>query len=124
MAPTELQVRRVDPRLFTASLDGIEVARARVAPGDGVWEVYSTVVQPEHEGQGIAAQLIGFVLDSAEAAGVRVIPSCWYVDRFMTRASPRYDHLRLGAAAAGSAPGEACLIAPVVVGHDGDAPAG
>ena len=124
MPSTELQLRQVDAHLFTASLNGVEVARAKVAPGDGVWEVFSTVVQPEFEGQGIAAALVGFLLDSAETAGVAVVPSCWYVDRFMTRTSPRYDHLRVGAAAAGSAPGEACLIAPVVVGHDGDASAG
>ena len=120
----ELQLRQVDAQLFTASLHGVEVGRARVAPGDGVWEVFSTVVQPEYEGQGIAAALVGFLLDSAETAGVEVIPSCWYVDRFIRRTSPRYDHLRHGAAAARSAPGESCLIAPAVVGHEKDASAG
>ena len=124
MLPTQLQLRRVDARLFIATLDGVEVARVRVAPGDGVWELYSTVVQPEYEGRGIAAQLVGFVLESAEAAGVQVIPSCWYVDRFIRRSSPRYDHLRHGTAAAPSVAGEACLIAPVVVGQEQEGGAG
>lgn len=90
------------------------MGRVRLAVGDGVWEVYSTIVQPRYEGRGIAAALVRRVLDDAEDAQVAVIPSCWYVDGLMRRDSPRYDHLRQ--AVERSRDDDTCLIAPMVVG--------
>lgn len=111
----ELALRRVNDQLFTASLAGVEVARASVAIGDGVWEFYSTVVQPAYEGRGIAGRLVRFALAAAEDDGVTVVASCWYVDALMSRASPRYDHLRAGHAVPAAEPGDACRIAPAVL---------
>ncbi len=111
-----LELERISEWLFVARSQGVQVARCSVAGGDGVWEVYSTVVDPAHEGRGIASRLVRFVLDAAEESGVRVIPSCWFVDGWMQRHSPRYDHLRHGARVPGVA-GEdpACRIAPTVL---------
>ena len=117
MRPVDLLIARVDRTTFTASVAGATVGRVRVAVGDGVWELYSTVVEAAFEGRGIASRLVRHVLDRAEAEGVRVVPSCWYVDGLMQRSSPRYDHLRVGAAAVAGA-GDACLIRPVVVTPD------
>ena len=115
MAQEGLVLTRVDDSLFTATHDGVEVGRAAVAIGDGVWEFYTTVTAPEYQGRGIAGQLVRYALEAAEAAGVKVIPSCWYVDGLMRRSSPRYDHLRLGHDVPAALEGDACRIAPTVV---------
>lgn len=115
MSAAELVLTRVNPSLFTATLDGVGVCRVSVAVADGRWELYSTATTPGYEGRGIAAQLVQFTLDAAQEAGVSVIPSCWYVDGFMQRVSPRYDHLRVGHSAPAAQEGDACRIAPVVL---------
>lgn len=115
MADAGLHLERASDTLFTATLAGAEVGRASVAIGDGVWEFYTTVTASQHQGRGIASALVRFALDAAEEAGVRVIPSCWYVDGLMQRLSPRYDHLRVGHVTAGAARGDACRISPAVV---------
>lgn len=99
-------------------MDGVVAGRVRVAVGEGVWEIYSTVVLPQYEGRGIAAALVRRVLDDADAAHVTVIPSCWYVDGLMRRDAPRYDHLR--GQVARTREDDSCLIAPVVVGTTTD----
>lgn len=110
-------MRRVDPRLFTASVAGIEVGRASIAIDNGVWETYSTIVDPAHEGRGIGARLARAVLDAAGAAGARVIPSCWFIDSYMQRHADEYGHLRARweVPAAGSADDPTCRIAPAVL---------
>lgn len=115
VARDELDLRRVNDQLFTASLDSREVGRLSVAVGDGVWELYSTVVQPEYEGRGIAGRLVRFALDQADAAGVSVVPTCWYVDGLMRRDSPRYDHLRVQHHPPASSMDDSCRIGPAVV---------
>lgn len=115
MTDPGLRLERVSDTLFMATVEGVEVGRASVAIGDGVWEFYTTVTASQYQGRGIASALVRYALDAAEEAGVRVIPSCWYVDGLMRRVSPRYDHLRIGYLASPSAPGDSCRIAPAVV---------
>jgi predicted GNAT family acetyltransferase len=119
MVDGEVQLRRVGDSLFTATIDDVEVGRASVAIGDGVWEFYTTVTAPQYEGRGIASRLVRFALDAADAAGVTVIPSCWYVDGWIQRHAEEYDHLRHRTAAApvGSAEDPRCRIAPAVLPH-------
>jgi predicted GNAT family acetyltransferase len=111
----DLQYDRPRDGLFRATREGQEVCRVAVAVDAGVWELYSTVTAPGFEGRGIAGRLVRHVLAEAEAAGVRVIPSCWYVDGLMRRDAPRWDHLRHGAGAPVAAPGDACRVAPAVL---------
>ena len=115
MGAPGVTVSRASESLFLATLGDREVARASIAVGDGVWEIYSTVTASGYEGRGIASTLVRSVLDAAEEAGVTVVPSCWYVDGLMTRSSPRYDHLRAENRPPPAAAGDACRIAPVVV---------
>lgn len=113
---TALRIERSSDWLFLAWLDGVQVARCSIAAGDGVWEVYSTVVDPAHEGRGIASRLVQFVLESAESAGVSVIPSCWYVDGWMQRHGPRFERLRHGTQPPPTDAGDPqCRIAPAVI---------
>jgi predicted GNAT family acetyltransferase len=94
MSASDLLLDRPRDDLFLATRNGAEVCRASVAVGPQVWEFYSTVTAPGHEGQGIASQVVRFALEAAREAGVRVIPSCWYVAGLMDRHAPQYDDLR------------------------------
>lgn len=113
-----LTVRRASPTMFCAAVHGTDVGWLRLAAADGVWEMYSTSVEPAWEGRGIAGALVRYALDAARATGVTVIPSCWYVDVVMTRDAPRYDGLRSNRAVPdGSADtaADACRVAPAVL---------
>ena len=112
-----LTITRVDTCVFHAVLDGQEIGQVNIAVAPDTWEIYRTVVDPAHEGRGIASALVRHVLAEAEREGVRVIPSCWYVDALMARRSPRYDHLRVGAAAPedGARKANQCHIRPAVL---------
>ncbi len=50
--------------------------------GDRI-ELPHTVTQPEFEGQGVASALIREVLDRLRADEKQVIPSCWFVAKFI-----------------------------------------
>ncbi|MFG2076632.1 GNAT family N-acetyltransferase [Nonomuraea maritima] len=44
-----------------------------------------TEVLPEHEGQGLAGKLVGHALQASADTGLRVVPSCPYVARYIER---------------------------------------
>lgn len=56
-------------------------------------DALSTFTPPEARGQGLAAIVTRAALDHARAEGLRVVPSCWYVDGFMVR-NEEYADLR------------------------------
>lgn len=113
----EVVVERASETLFLARMGDVVVGRARIAVGDGVWEAYSTVVEPTHRGHRIGAHLAEALLDAAAEAGVTVIPSCWFIDGYLERHSQKYGHLRAPqhVDAVGSIDMPACRIAPAVV---------
>jgi predicted GNAT family acetyltransferase len=47
--------------------------------------MHHTGVRPDHEGRGLAAQLVRRALDDARADGVLVVPTCWYVAGYLDR---------------------------------------
>ncbi|MBY8858140.1 N-acetyltransferase [Nocardia sp. CA2R105] len=42
-----------------------------------------TLTFPEFRGRGVAAQVVEFALRDAREAGFSVIPTCWYVEKFI-----------------------------------------
>lgn len=42
-----------------------------------------TVTFPEFRGQGIAGKVVKFALDETRTAGYTVLPTCWYVDKYI-----------------------------------------
>jgi hypothetical protein len=117
-------ITRASETLVTASLGGRVVGRCAFAMSGGTWEFYTTAVDPEYEGRGIASALVRFALDAADAAGVSVISSCWYVDAWLDR-HPEYQHLRDARRVeqVGSAQDPQCRIAPAIL-TDGSAQGG
>lgn len=62
---------------------------------DGVMRLPHTYVTPEARGQNIAALLTEAALQTARAQRLRVVPICWYVDRYIQR-HPQYRDLLRG----------------------------
>lgn len=112
-----IRVKRTQRDRFSAVAGEREIGSARIAIGDGVWEAYSTRVDSAFEGHGVGSRLARALLDAAKAEGVRVIPSCWFIDGFIDRHAEEFGMLRADAAPApvGSADDPSCRIAPSVV---------
>ncbi|MEZ5138652.1 MAG: GNAT family N-acetyltransferase [Acidimicrobiales bacterium] len=47
--------------------------------------MHHTGVRADHEGRGLAALLVRRALDDARADGATVVPTCWYVARYLER---------------------------------------
>ena len=75
-------------RRFVAVLDAASGAEAvldyRVVD-EGTLEYHHTFVPHAFRGRGVAAALAKAALDHARERGMRVIPSCWYVRRYVDR---------------------------------------
>lgn len=82
-----------DAREFrlSAPFEGAVVRYSR--PRDGVLDLYSTFVPDALRGQGVAQRLVEDVLQHVKAEGLRVVPSCWYVDVYLNR-NPQWQELR------------------------------
>ncbi|MEU7858894.1 GNAT family N-acetyltransferase [Nonomuraea sp. NPDC049141] len=50
-----------------------------------------TEVRPEYEGQGLAGKLVGHALDASRDTGLRVVPLCPYVAKYIERHPPYKD---------------------------------
>lgn len=86
-------VNHTDASRYEARLTGGAVVGHLEYRNDGDTIVMpSTVVDPRHRGQGIAARLARAALDDARTAGKRVDPSCWYVAEFIEK-HPQYANL-------------------------------
>ncbi len=77
---------------FSISLPGGTALLAYAPAGEGVLEFFSTYVPPAERGRGVAGRLVTAGLDHARSRGLRVIPSCWYVQVYLT-AHPEYGDL-------------------------------
>ena len=60
--------------------------------GDGVITFTHTVTNPSLRGRGLAGRVIKKALDDARAAGLTVVPQCWYVAQFIDQ-HPEYRSL-------------------------------
>ncbi|MDA1195008.1 MAG: GNAT family N-acetyltransferase [Planctomycetota bacterium] len=61
--------------------------------GPQTMDATSTYTPPAARGEGAAGRLVEAALDHARAQGWRVVPSCWYVDGWISR-HPAYEDLR------------------------------
>ncbi|HUP45810.1 MAG TPA: GNAT family N-acetyltransferase [Thermoanaerobaculia bacterium] len=76
---------------FEAQVDGaLAVAAYDLEPGR--MTLTHTKVPPELEGRGIAGQLAKAALDHARAEGLKVVPECSYMAKYIER-HPEYRDL-------------------------------
>lgn len=92
-ATPEVSVRTNEAEHQYEILVGGEVAGfATYTDRDGARELPHTVVDPKYRGQGLSKPLIQHALDDAQANGLRVIPTCPAVERFIEQ-HPEYKGL-------------------------------
>ena len=77
-----IEVREVDGR-FEAVVDGEVAGFAEFRDRDGQRAFAHTVVDRQHQGQGVAGRLVGHALDATREAGLQVQPLCSYVRTFV-----------------------------------------
>jgi hypothetical protein len=56
----------------------------------GVIDLVHTEVDPSRSGQGLAATLVGYVLDDARRRGLGVLPHCPYVRSYIDARAEQY----------------------------------
>jgi predicted GNAT family acetyltransferase len=78
---------------FELDLDG-HTAFVTYKRADGVLTIQHTEVPKELNGRGIGSKLARGVLDSARAAGLKVVPLCPFVASYMDK-HPEYADLRV-----------------------------
>lgn len=70
---------------FEIKADGVRAGLARFVDHGGRRILFHTEVDDAFEGQGLAERLVSEALDATRAAGLRVVPVCSYVARFIGR---------------------------------------
>ncbi|WP_159839320.1 GNAT family N-acetyltransferase [Nocardia sp. CY41] len=50
-----------------------------------VRDFHHTLTFPEFRGRGVAAQVVEFALNDSRTAGFSVIPTCWYVEQYISQ---------------------------------------
>jgi uncharacterized protein len=77
---------------FEAKVDGkVSVAGYKLSPGTITFT--HTSVPEELNGRGIAGKIVAAGLDYARSKGLKVVPQCPYVAKYMER-HPEYNDLR------------------------------
>jgi predicted GNAT family acetyltransferase len=79
-----------EARRWQAFLDDRVVGYAEYRLSQGRVIFTHTVVEPEHEGRGIAGRLARAALDDAIGRGLRITPYCPYIRAYLRR-HPEYD---------------------------------
>lgn len=69
---------------FVMDVDGNEVYLLYTEDKDTI-DLYSTFTPLQLRRQGLAEKVVRFALDYAKEKNLKVIPSCWYVKKFLER---------------------------------------
>ncbi|MFI6869957.1 GNAT family N-acetyltransferase [Nocardia sp. NPDC050406] len=64
----------------------------RVGEDVKVRDFQHTLTFPEFRGRKVAAQVVEFALDDSRKAGFSIVPTCWYVEKFIAE-NPEYADL-------------------------------
>lgn len=85
-----------DATRYEIYLDGTLAGYAdyteRTTGGNTVRDIAHTLTFPEFRGRGVAAQVVEFALQDARNEGFTIIPTCWYVEKYITE-HPEYADL-------------------------------
>ncbi len=70
---------------FEITVDGVRAGLTQFVDAGGQRIFFHTEVGDEFGGQGLAGELVSRALDATREAGLRVVPVCPYVKRFVGR---------------------------------------
>jgi hypothetical protein len=79
-------------RQFHAELDGHRAHLDYVRQQDGALDLIHTEVDPALRGKGVGEAVVRFALDAARSGGLKIIPTCPFVKKFIER-HPEYGDL-------------------------------
>lgn len=85
-------VNRQEAARYEIFVDGVRRGYAEYALDNGVVTFTHTVTDPQMRSKGLAGRVVKQALDEARAAGLRVVPRCWFVAQFIDR-HPEYQDL-------------------------------
>jgi hypothetical protein len=74
-------------------MDGRVVALAQYARDGEAVRFTHTEVNPEREGQGLAARVAAYALDDVRTKGLKAIPQCSYIAGYIARHEKEYGDL-------------------------------
>ncbi|MGD7733242.1 GNAT family N-acetyltransferase [Propionibacteriaceae bacterium G57] len=90
----DVSIARVDDRhRYILSADGVEAGYIEFHERDGVSEMPHTIVDEAFGGRGYGMALAKFAFDDARERGLKVQPTCPFLDRYMKK-HPEYEDLR------------------------------
>jgi predicted GNAT family acetyltransferase len=88
-----VEVHRDDTRWrYLAEIDGEQAGFIEFFEGGGVVELVHTEVPDAYQGKGVAGTLARFALDDIRARGLKVVPTCPYVRKWL-QPHPEYRDL-------------------------------
>lgn len=80
-------------RYILRTEDGTEAGHIEFHETGGVIDMPHTIVDEAYNGRGYGSKLVRFALDDARGRGLRVKPTCPFVDAWITK-HPEYEDLR------------------------------
>jgi predicted GNAT family acetyltransferase len=73
----------VDASRYTLRIDGEVVALVSYAVNGKSTSFNHTYTQPQLRGRGYASEIVAFAVDDVESTSTqRIVPMCWYVDKW------------------------------------------
>ena len=84
-AATHSVTRETGPDRFEIAVDGSAAGLARFVDADGQRIFFHTEVDDAYAGQGLAGALVGAALDATRAEGLRIVPVCPYVKKYVAK---------------------------------------
>lgn len=94
MTEHNASIARHDERhRYVLTADGAEAGYIEFHEADGVIEMPHTIVDEAFGGRGYGKDLARFAFDDARERGLKVAPTCPFLDRYMQK-NPEYEDLR------------------------------
>lgn len=90
--PAELS-REDRPSRYVLRIGGQVAAQAQYTREGERVAFTHTEVEPEHEGQGLASRLAAYALDDVRAQGLKAVPRCSFIARYVARHEQEYGDL-------------------------------
>lgn len=78
---------------YELHLDGQRAALASYRIEGNAMRFTHTEVQPQHEGQGIGSLLAAYALDDAKTRGLKVVPQCPFIAKYIEKHEEEYGEL-------------------------------
>ncbi len=78
-------VHHSEQHRYVIELDGAPVGFTQYVPAGSLRTFVHTEIDPGHEGQGLASELVEQALTQVRADGLRIAATCRYVVRWLSR---------------------------------------